>query len=176
MKLPLVIAILVAGAVVPIVGEWGGDTAVKLYGEKLQMPMFTGFLTLAGFILSLKTNILLRLQNDLFDKPLYKERIERASALEGQPISRFEPLINLGNYLVWTVFACLAASLAQVTFGFIKNRWSVGVALAAGFVAFVFTLFAWFAIRANLQVWFDLLKEGEQAEQKKKTESVEASK
>ena len=130
-----------------------------LYSGKLQSAFFTGFLTLAGFILSLKTNILLRLQKDLFEDPIYLQRVENASHLEGKQLSRSAPLINLGEFLIWTVLICLGAALVQITLGLIQTDWAVAGCFATVGSALVFVFFSWRAIRQNLRLWFELLRE-----------------
>ena len=169
MKRASVIAILVWLTVFAGLWFWANKTTPageistlqKLYGSKLQAAFFTGFLTVAGFILSLKTTILLRLQKDLFDDPIYKERIKNAVALDGKPRLRNAPLILLGKFLIWTVLICLGASLTQITIGLIPADWAVAMCFATVGAAVVFVFFSWHSIRVNLCLWFEIIAQKE---------------
>lgn len=162
------IAILTWLVVFGAVWTWAANTAKpgqpgevqNLYGS-LRSAFFTGFLTLAGFILALITNILLRLQKDLFDDPIYKQRVKNASSLAGKPYSRNEPVIKLGTFLIWTVLICLLASMVQITLGLVSADWAVSGCFATVWAAMVFILISWWAIRENLLRWFELLREKE---------------
>lgn len=163
MKRPIASATVFALSVFFVVLHFGGEEFVRTYREKLQVPMFAGYLTLAGFILSLKTNILLKLYADLFNTDEYLERVRRAEAVRGKPVPRFGPLIDLGNFLIWTVLSSLGCSILQMSVGFIYRPWSTAICLGSATAAMAFTLSAWFAIRANLQSWFEILGERDEA-------------
>src|SRR5213083_38873 len=107
------------------------------------------------------TNILLRLKQDLFDDPLYVQRVDTASALDGKRHSPTQPLINLGNFLIWTVLISLCTSITQVTLGLIAKDWAVAGCFATVGAAMVFVFYSWRAIRENMRIWFELLREKE---------------
>ena len=159
MKRTIVIASSIAILVTLVVGFWVPDCFVKIYHEKAQFPIFSGFLTLSGFILSIKTNLLLKLGTDLFGSAIYKERVITASILNGEPVRRHAPLINLGRFLIATVLACLIVAIVQITIGFGASKWAIGVALgfAAGGMCMIIS--AWVAIRGMLERYFEVLTE-----------------
>lgn len=135
-----------------------GSRLVEVYSSRMQFPFFAAFLTLAAFILSLKTNILLRLYKDLFENERYMDRVRRAAAVNGKEFNRFAPLVNLGRFLIWTVFSCFATAVLQVSVGFIRSEWAIGICLGSATVSLVFAFWAWWAIRGNLDIWFELLE------------------
>lgn len=73
------------------------------YSKKLQFSFFTGFLTVGGFLLSLKTFILVKLKEGLFDNKEYQERMEKRRALNPD-LSYYGPLSRLGSFLIYCVF------------------------------------------------------------------------
>lgn len=158
--LPIVVGLGVAVGL----GMWGGDGVMRVYQGKLQIPFFSGFLTLGGFVLALKTNILLRLQKELFDSDAYTRRIRKAGRCNGELPARNRPLVNLGKYLILTVVACLLTAMLQVTAGFAKIPWVIAAACGACATSACFTAVSWFYIRRNLRIWFDLLEEQDQRE------------
>jgi hypothetical protein len=172
MKRASIIAILVWSGIFAGLWFWssksprndGISALQKVYGDKLQTAFFAGFLTMAGFILSLKTTILLRLQKDLFEDAIYKERVKNAIALDGKPRLRNAPLILLGKFLIWTVLICLGASLTQITIGLISADWAVAICFATVGSAVVFIFYSWKSIRANLCLWFEILEQKENEE------------
>lgn len=161
-------AVIVGGTTAAVIEYWFGCDIVKAYQGRLQAPLFSGFLTLAGFIMSVKTNLLLRLYKDLFDSEEYKERVEKASFLNKEPVRRFRPLINLGSFLVNAVLGCFVVALMQVTVGFVQHPWASSIAIGTATGGIVLVLAAWAAIKANLKSWFSILNETDDAECKQR--------
>ena len=159
MKRYIAIASFLGAATLCTLYFYGPDKLVDIYQGKLQVAFFSGFLTLSGFILSLKTNILLKLHAELFSKDWYHDRVERMSHLKGAKISTYGPLVDVGNFLIWTVLSCLLTALAQVSVGFISHRAVAALCIGLAVVSIYFALMAWYKIRQNLQVWFQHLGE-----------------
>jgi len=132
---------------------------VGVYQGRLQIPLFSGFLTLGGFLLSLKTAILMRLKDELYGKPEYRNSVERARSIQDpkNPVTRYGPLRRLGQFLILSVLFSLATAALQLTVGFIpyKSASAFCLTTAAGTLSLVF--FAWREIRANLDHWFEFL-------------------
>lgn len=135
---------------------WYGHDIEKIYG-RLQNSLFTGFLTLGGFLLSLKTFILIQLKKELYDSPSYREHFRAVQEVE-KTGSLYDPLKNLGEYLLYSVLFALSTSAAQLTIGFIPNKYAASFCLALPVAAFFVVFRAWFAIRKTLLEWFGQLK------------------
>ena len=129
-----------------------------IYDAKLQTPLFTGFLTLGGFLLTLKTFVLIQLKKELYDTDYYKAEIDKKRALKAD-LTLYGGLDRLSKLLVLSVFAALLTSVSQLSVGFIESKFAAAfcISLAVGTLALVFQ--SWFHIRQNLIYWFALLNE-----------------
>lgn len=125
---------------------------LKLYPEKLQTPLFSGFLTLGSFLLSLKTFILLRLKQDVYDSPHYAQHIRESRAFEPD-LPYYGGLRQLSELLVASVICALTTSVFQLTLGFWRRVYPMAV--CAGMAAFTLVLvfFCWWQIKENLKLW-----------------------
>src|SRR5215207_10141105 len=50
------------------------ENLLDIYGKKLQMPLFTGFLTISGFLLSLTAFIVVKMNEAVYQDEKYIER------------------------------------------------------------------------------------------------------
>lgn len=145
-----------------------------LYFEKLQTPLFSGFLTIAGFILSTQT-LLLRELKAIFEDKDYIAHVK--SVRLHFNVSYYGPLARLGSLLVWTIFSSLFTSIYQITFGLWKVRWFAFGGISLGFGTLFLVLSCWYHVRLNLKDWFDHLeKKAVQEETPKEKPPVEESK
>lgn len=131
------------------------------YSNKLQTPLFTGFLTLGSFLLAIKTGILIKLKEGLYDKQEYKDRVKQRQAINPK-ITLYGPLKRFGNYLIYCVLFSLLTSFYQVTFGFINHRVVASLGISLAVVTALLVLYAWWLIRENLNHWFTLLEDIEE--------------
>ncbi|MEK6334011.1 MAG: hypothetical protein AABM67_03620 [Acidobacteriota bacterium] len=127
-----------------------------VYDSKLRTPLFTGFLTIGGFLLTLKTFVLIKLKEEVYESPWYRDKIDRNRKLNPK-LTLYGPLNRLGSLLIFCVFAALSTAVAQLSVGFIPNRFASAfcISLAVGSLILVFC--AWFYIWRNLTYWFELL-------------------
>ena len=130
---------------------------VKFYRSDLRVPLFTGFLTMGTFLLTLQATILLRIK-EIYDDSDYAatwEVLQEQRKAKG--LSRtgyYDPLRNLGLALLANIFCALTSSLLQVTIGFINAPWAVGICLGSAATTFGLLLILWWYIAANLVRWF----------------------
>lgn len=129
------------------------------FHDKLRGSFFTGFLTLGGFLLSLKTFIVIKMKEGLYDHPNYRKNYAEKMALLQKPATIFAPLRNLTALLFAAIVSSLLTSLLQVTLGLSSKWWAVGICLAAIGVTLVFLAVALFQIKNNLDEWFKYLDE-----------------
>jgi len=128
------------------------------YYKEIRSALFSGFLTVAGFLLSLKTFIIVKLKEDLYDLPIYKDRFNTQKELNPS-ISYFGPLSNLSNFLIYCVLLSLITSFAQFTIGFFQSIYSIAFCIALASTSFFLIIVVWWEIRANIKIWFELLEE-----------------
>jgi hypothetical protein len=132
-------------------------TWVKFYRSDLRVPLFTGFLTMGTFLLTLQATILLRIK-EIYDDSDYAatwQVLQDQRKAKGLPkTGYYDPLRNLGVALLANIFCALASSVLQVTLGFINAPWAVGICLGFAATTFGLILLLWWHIAANLIRWF----------------------
>jgi hypothetical protein len=165
MKLGVAQPVVVAGAVFTVsllalfLSPALSTAFPEFYASKLQMPLFTGLLTLGGFLLSLKTFILIKLKESLYENADYQDRLKKMQALSPKAkLTTYGPLRRLSSFLVYSVFGCLAAAVAQPVIGSFNYLWTQALSFSLALGALSLVFYAWWEIRANLSEWFSLLE------------------
>jgi len=135
---------------------------VETYFTQARVPMFTGFLTLGSFLLTLQTTIIQRLK-DAFDTDAYKQRY---LVLKGRkPKTKYYgSLERMSIALSTNVILALATAVTQLTAGFVRTEWSTAlcVAIAATSVGLVVYLTIQLLLAHN--EWFVKIEAARQKE------------
>ncbi|WP_254512277.1 hypothetical protein [Anatilimnocola floriformis] len=135
------------------------DEFVKFYEATLRQPLFTGFLTLSGFLLSATTFIVMQMKKELYERQLYLDEVERLRAASPS-LKTYAPLQRLSWLLIGTLVISLITSAWQFTFGVLWRHYGggaiVGCVLAA--IAFVAIFFCLVQMFNNLNTWFTYLE------------------
>ncbi len=126
--------------------------------QKIRPSLFTGFLTIGGFLLSLKTLILVQLRKELYDSEEYKAEIKEHQK-EHPEYRRYAPLKNLGEFMLWSVFAAIMTAAVHLFLAFFSHKLTVIFSLSLSLTTLALVFRAWMAIRTSLHVWFRTLKE-----------------
>jgi len=130
------------------------------YSDNMRSSLFTGFLTIGGFLLTLKTFLLVKLKEGLYDTLDYRERIKSKQALNPK-ISLYGPLTRLGNFLIYCVLFALITAAFQLSIGFIQSDVTAAICVSAGFSTLGMVVWAWWEIKKNINSWFEMLEERE---------------
>jgi hypothetical protein len=137
---------------------------VKFYAENLRGNLFSGFLTLAGFLLSAKTFIVIHLQKEIYAKRHYHDRIRDLRKIDST-LKYYAPLRNLSRLLFWTILTSLLAAIAQVTIGLISHACAVWLCVILAITAIVFLFVSFCVMSASLRDWFNFLEDEAEKEQ-----------
>ncbi len=129
------------------------------YGERLRGSLFAGFLTLGGFLLSLKTFIVVNMKKEVFDTDDYLKNWELQKKLDKRGVmsNRFEPLRYLSQTLFLAIASCVCTAILQLTLGLAETWWAAAVCLWACAVSTIFLGSSLWLIRINLNRMFDFL-------------------
>lgn len=161
----IVLAVLIAAACFGLAlairaGGWAGGEWIwiKTYREVLRIPLFSAFLTVGSFLLTLQATILLRIK-EIYDDEEYEtdwKNFQMQEEAEGRIVKSgyYDPLRNLGIALLANVLLSLCSAVLQVTLGFIPAPWAVGMCLGFAAVTLGLLLFLWWQIAVNLVRWF----------------------
>lgn len=125
----------------------------EFYSKKLQIPLFTGFLTVGSFLLALKTGLLIKLKEGLYDTKAYHSLVVEQRQINPN-LSFYGPLTRLGKFLVVTVVSALSTSFLQITLGWIPFKVVAAIAMATALTTSVMVIICWYYIRGNLNYWF----------------------
>jgi hypothetical protein len=164
-KHPYVLALLVGIAVGSFVYWLAGqhDDAIPFYGDKLRGSLFSGFLSMGSFLLSLKTFIVVKMKEGLYDQASYKQRHLEA-VRTGGPRKMYTPIFALRGFLLWSIITALATAVLQVTVGLFKKKWAVAIPIGSAALTLTLLMRCLFEINGNLKTWFSHAEEMRQEE------------
>lgn len=135
-----------------------GIDVYAFYKTNIRSYFFMAFITMGGFLLSLKTFIVINIKKELYDCDQYKKWFTESKELNPD-LKLYGPLIRLGNFLIYCVIFSILTSVSQLTIGLIPSAYAsmFCIALACGTIVWVFR--AWWEIKQSLSSWFDILKD-----------------
>jgi hypothetical protein len=127
-----------------------------LYASSLRGPLFSGLLSIAGFLFSLQTFIVVKLKENVYDSDHYATIFRREVAL-GMKATRFSPLRKFATSIFQSIVGALIAAILQITLGLLSSPWaSIACLLAAAIACTLLARSIWL-IRKSLKIWFDSL-------------------
>lgn len=132
---------------------------VKFYGENLRGSLFGGFLTVGGFLFSLKTFIIIKMKENVYDHKSYKTRVEQQRELNKE-ISFYGPLKRLSHMLFASVLVSIITAVLQFTIGLIEHPIAVMVCIWSACFSIALLVSSLLVIKNNLDQWFNFLEEG----------------
>ena len=139
---------------------------VDFYQKNLRSSLFAGFLTMGGFLLSLKTGILIKIKENLYDNDAYVNKLKE-QRIVSPTLSHYGPLKRLSQVLSIAVFACLSTSALQFTLGLVSSWLAVGLCLAFSAFAMSSLLLSFILMQQNLSDWFDFIEKNSDKSHKK---------
>lgn len=128
------------------------------YQEKARTPIFSAFITLGSFLLTLKTAILQRLK-DGFDSKSHEDAYLYHCDSGGEPGKYYESLDNMSTALSSAVFFSLLSAACQMTFGFSAKPWAFALCAATPTTTLLVILFLWYEISQAHKKWITKIEE-----------------
>lgn len=107
-------------------GAW--VNVVKVYSESIRGYIFTAFLAVASFLLSLLTFVVINLKEKMFDSKEYidiakKSWEKRKGIIVFKKKNLYEPLVVISWVLAFAISSCFLTSISQFLFGFSSNHY-----------------------------------------------------
>src|SRR5262245_14678867 len=143
---------LIADAVAQCPTDTASDF-YRFYASNLRGGLFTGFLTLSGFLFAVKTFIIVNMKKELYDTPNYRKRVRELRILN-PALTVYGPLGRLSILLQGVLCAALCTSISQFTIGLIPHRLAAIFCLSLVAVTVGLLVWALIVIRANLSDLF----------------------
>ncbi len=116
--LALVVLAIIGSAVVI-------DGSEKVLGHAVALnSVFTGLLTLTGFMFTARTFITFKLNELVYGRPEYRQRVEKLQAEGAYTMKLYEPLRVLDTTVGRTCLFCFATLFFVLSFSFLPKEWS----------------------------------------------------
>jgi hypothetical protein len=149
-------------------GSPGAADFHTFYASNLRTGLFSGFLTLSGFLLAMKTLVVIQLRKELYDTKFYRARVRDRRKLN-EELTVYGPLKRFGRLLLLAVSFSIATALAQFSIGLIAHTWAAVLCLALAGLTAIVLLCALSTLWANLGDLFAFWEE--EAAEKMQAES-----
>lgn len=143
------------------------DNLAQFYGDEIRGSLFSGFLSAGGFLLALKTFILIKMKQEVYDTDLYGKNFENARKRNQTTDERYGPLKRLGQYLFLSIMSAFTTAALQLTVGLLGCRLTATVCLTVAMFTTILLVVCLLSVKSNLNEWFRLLDQA----QSKQTET-----
>jgi len=132
----------------------------EFYAANLRNCLFTGLLTIGTFIFAVKTFIVIKLKEDVFDTEYYQERWRKHQKLSpDKEISHYGPLKNLTSVLFYASVLSLTSAVLQVTVGLAGSKWSTILCIFFALASLTLLFISMILVKINLNVWLEDLEQ-----------------
>jgi Mn2+/Fe2+ NRAMP family transporter len=128
------------------------------YAKNIRGSLFTGFLTVGSFLLSLKAFIVVKLKENIFDSDIYKERLKQQRKLNSN-LTLYGPVKRLSQLIFLTICSALTASVSQLTIGLIQHWLATFFCIFVSMLAISMLVSTLLLIKSTLDEWLNYLEE-----------------
>jgi hypothetical protein len=122
------------------------------YAANARTPLFTSFVTLGSFLLTLKTTILQRLKEAFNTKQ--QRFLYRAFRAENPERRFYASLENISAALALNILLALGSSAIQMSLGFLEHPLPLAICIAAPITTLIFVFYLTFQIFSVHREWF----------------------
>jgi ABC-type multidrug transport system permease subunit len=120
--------------------------------------LFTGFLTVGSFLLSLKAFIVVKLKENIFDTDGYKNRLKERRRIN-QKLTLYGPVKRLSHLLFISISSSIAASVSQFSIGLIPDWKATFVCIFLAIFAISMLISTLLLIKGLLDEWLNYLED-----------------
>jgi hypothetical protein len=133
-----------------------GTSWVELYFSQARIPMFSGFLTVGSFLLTLQTAIIQRLK-DAYDTEKYRDAFLVLHAKD-KKVRYYGSLERMSVALSGNVILALTTATVQLSVGFIRTPFSTAVCLAFAITSIALVVYLTIQLLLAHRAWFDRIE------------------
>lgn len=136
------------------------STVLEFYQRHLREPLFVGLLTVAAFLFSLKTFIIVTMKENVYDAKVYGDKLELLRQLD-PTLKRYGPLEDFSMLLFLSVLLSLISAVIQFTIGLFDAPWAAAVSIDTAIWSIAMIFVSLIYMQLNLKAWFGLLDGGD---------------
>lgn len=130
----------------------------EYFSKNIRASLFTGFLTMGSFMMSIKAFIVVKLKENVFDSTSYKERLQQLRKIDSS-LTLYGPVQRLSTLLFVSICSAIAASVSQLSIGLIDSYWAVLFCAFIASFAISMLVFTLFVISKILKDWLQYLED-----------------
>lgn len=170
MKLRVFLSSLLASVTLVFIYKLCPDILVipEYYSKNIRGSLFTGFLTVGSFLLSLKAFIVVKLKENIFDTDIYKKKLEQQRKLNSN-LTLYGPVKRLSQLIFLTICSSLTASVAQLTIGLVPHWTATFFCIFVSVFAISMLVSTLLLIKNTLDEWLNYLEEANDSPKNKET-------
>lgn len=131
---------------------------IHFYVNDFREILFSAFLTLSGFIFTLETFIIVTIKENVYDNKKYIANFSKMQKLNPQ-LKRYGPLINLKDFLYYTIIYSFIAAIIQLVLGAFNNWYAIATCIWSSIVALLTFAYALYISNDNLKKWFKYIED-----------------
>lgn len=128
------------------------------YAKNMRGSLFTGFLTVGSFLLSLKAFIVVKLKENIFDSDGYKDKLKDRRKLNPS-LTLYGPLKRLSLLIFLSIASAISASISQLTIGLIERWEATFFCVFVSIFAIGMLISTLLLIKSTLDEWLDYLED-----------------
>ncbi|HGG6556611.1 TPA: hypothetical protein ACJG76_004810 [Salmonella enterica subsp. diarizonae serovar 61:i:z] len=125
------------------------------YHKNLRGYLFSGFISVGSFLLSLHTFVIVNLRDKVFATDEYKKSYSEALNISQEDVKEcelFRPLNNLSSFINASILLSLITAISQFTLGLSTNLYACLCCVWLAIMTICFLLHCLIIIRENIKV------------------------
>lgn len=125
------------------------------YHKNLRGYLFSGFISVGSFLLSLHTFVIINIRDKVFATPEYKNTFSEANRIPLDKIKDadlYKPLDNLSSFINTSILFSLTTAIAQFTIGLSTNLYACLFCVWLAILTIFFLLHCLIIIRQNIRL------------------------
>ncbi|WP_227697833.1 MULTISPECIES: hypothetical protein [unclassified Raoultella] len=128
----------------------------EFHHKNLRGYLFSGFISVGSFLLSLHTFVIVNLRDKVFSTKEYKESYALASGINETDIKEselYKPLDNLSSFINTSIILSLVTAISQFTLGLSTNLYACLFCVWLAILTVCFLLHCLIIIRINIRIF-----------------------
>ncbi len=133
------------------------EQITEYYSKNLRGNLFSGFLTLGGFLFSLKTFIIVKMKENVYDHCEYEKKLQKGKKLNPN-MTHYGPLRRLSDMLFYSVLLSIITAALQLTIGLIPHWASALICISFSVTTIFLLIWSLILIKQNMDDWFSFIE------------------